>query len=65
MADEVLDIVAQNIRDVGEKIDRAQKLLAIAKEAGEDVVEFEQQLQSLRVRKAKWENVLKNQGVIV
>lgn len=65
MSDEILETVAANISEVNRQIERAQNLINAAKEAGENVIELEQRLQDARLKKVKWENMLKARGINV
>lgn len=65
MANPILDTVARNINEITQKIEDAQELLNAMKEAGEEVFEYEQQLQQLRIKREKWSNMLKARGINV
>lgn len=62
MADDTLQIVRQNVDQVNESIKRAELLISVMREAGEDTTKLNQDLQSLKLRRDKWENMLKNRG---
>ncbi len=62
MADDTLTIVRQNVDQVNESIKRAELLINVMREAGEDTTKLSQDLASLKIRRDKWENMLKNRG---
>jgi len=62
MADETLLQVRQSIDQLNVSIDRAKTLISALAEAGEDTSKLRQDLNSLEIRKNKWENMLKNRG---
>jgi len=63
MADEALLQVRENLDRANEQIARAEYLISAMSEAGEDVTKLRQDLTSLKFRKNKWENMLKNRGL--
>jgi flagellar biosynthesis chaperone FliJ len=62
MADETLQQIRQSIDQLNTTIDRAKSLISALSEAGEDVTKLRQDLNSLEIRKNKWETMLKNRG---
>lgn len=62
MAEDTLKIVRENINQVNSSITRAETLISVMREAGEDTTKLNQDLQSLKIRRDKWENMLKNRG---
>lgn len=62
MADDTLKIVRENVDQVNASITRAETLISVMREAGEDTTKLNQDLQSLKIRRDKWENMLKNRG---
>lgn len=65
MADEVLEEIAGDVRNIQIAIDRAKILISAMKEAGEDTHEMEADIRLLEVRKTKWERMLKARGISV
>lgn len=62
MAEDTLKVVRENINQVNSSITRAETLISVMREAGEDTTKLNQDLQSLKIRRDKWENMLKNRG---
>lgn len=65
MADEILEEIAGDVRDIQTAIDRAKILISAMKEAGEDTHEMEADIRILEIRKTKWERMLKARGITV
>jgi len=65
MADEVLQEIAGDVKNIQIAIDRAKILISAMKEAGEDTHEMEADIRLLEVRKTKWERMLKARGISV
>jgi len=65
MADEILQEIASDVKDIQTAIDRAKVLISAMKEAGEDTHEMEADIRLLEVRKSKWERMLKSRGISV
>lgn len=65
MANDVLAGVAQDLSKLNEQIAVAQELIDAAREAGEEVGQWEGKLKTLLTRKAKWERMLANRGYTV
>jgi hypothetical protein len=65
MADEVLESIAKDIRDIQTSLDRAKTLISAMKEAGEDTHEMEADVRTLEIRKTKWERMLKSRGITI
>lgn len=63
MADEVLENIAKDIKDINTSITRAKTLITAMKEAGEDVHELEADIRTLEIRKVKWERMLTARGI--
>jgi len=64
MANGVLQGIAENIKDIKVKLQNAKELVSALQDAGENVVEVQQQLHNLEQRRLKWEGMLKNRGVM-
>jgi len=64
MASEVLKNVAADFKRVDPAILEAEELIAAMKEAGEDTVTMEAELRKLKIRKTKWERMLKARGLL-
>ncbi len=62
MSDEILQGIAQDLRSADEAVTTAEVLLSAMKEAGEDATELETQLRAVKMRKSKWEKMLKGRG---
>lgn len=62
MSDEILQGIAQDIQEVDVALDTATDLISAMKEAGEDVTTQESEIRALRMRKNKWEKMLKARG---
>lgn len=60
---ETLQSIAQNIKEIDASIARAQSMISILREAGEETAQMEADLQKARIRREKWANTLKNRGV--
>jgi len=65
MADEVLESIAKDVRDIQTSLDRAKTLISAMKEAGEDTHEMEADVRTLEIRKTKWERMLKSRGISI
>ena len=63
MSDEILQGIAQDITEVDAALDTAADLIGAMKEAGEDVSTQEAEIRALRMRKTKWERMLKSRGI--
>jgi len=64
MSDDVLDQIAEDIKNLKPKLDRARDLIEAAREAGEDVTALQSQLNDLEMRKARWVRMLRRRGYI-
>ncbi len=62
MSDEILQGIAQDLRSADEAVETAEVLLSAMKEAGEDATALETQLRAVKMRKSKWEKMLKGRG---
>lgn len=62
MSDEILQGIAQDLQSADEAVTTAEVLLSAMKEAGEDATELETQLRAVKMRKSKWEKMLKGRG---
>lgn len=58
MADEVLDNVANQLRAIQPDIMRARELIAMARQAGEEVTELQSRLNQAEVKANKWRSQL-------
>ncbi len=65
MADEILQEIAADVKDIQTAIDRAKVLISAMKEAGEDTHEMESDIRLLEIRKTKWERMLKARGISI
>lgn len=65
VADNVLNSIAEDLVRITTQIETAQDLISAMKEAGESVSDLEGQLFQLRVRKTKWETMLRGRGYTV
>ena len=65
MADEILQEIASDVKDIQTAIDRAKVLISAMKEAGEDTHEMESDIRLLEIRKTKWERMLKARGISI
>jgi len=65
MADEILQEIAGDVKNIQVAIDRAKILISAMKEAGEDTHEMEADIRLLEVRKTKWERMLKARGISI
>ena len=63
MANEILSGIAADMKEVDVAVHEAEDLLEAMKEAGESVTELETELRTLKLRKNKWENMLKSRGI--
>jgi predicted nuclease of restriction endonuclease-like RecB superfamily len=62
VGNEILDRIAQDLKEIRRAIREARELIEFAKQAGEDVTDLEAQLRELEKRKARWERALEAQG---
>ncbi len=60
--EEILQGIAQDLSEANEAVETAEVLISAMKEAGEETAELETQLRSLKMRKSKWEKMLKGRG---
>jgi len=65
MADPILESIAKDITEINQKIAQAKNLISAMKEAGEDVHEMVADIQTLEVRKVKWERMLHARGITI
>ena len=63
MSNEILQGAAQDLLEADSSIANAEELISAMKEAGEDVSELEANLRSVKMRKTKWERMLKARGI--
>ena len=63
MSNEILQGIAQDLSEADAAVETAEVLLSAMKEAGEDVTELETNLRAVKMRKAKWEKMLKSRGI--
>lgn len=64
MANEVLKSIADDIRNINQSIQEAEELLSAMKEAGEDTSELQADLNNAKMRKERWERMLKARGAL-
>jgi len=64
MENEILNGVAKDMEQVTKRLVQAQDLVDALKEAGEDTSKMESDMRLLQMRKGKWENMLKNRGIL-
>lgn len=62
MPDPILEDVATRMQELNAFLKRGQDLLNAMKEAGEETGELTNELNRARIRKTKWENMLKARG---
>ncbi len=65
MAEEILQEIAVDVKNIETSIDKAKILISAMKEAGEDTHEMEADIRLLEVRKIKWERMLKSRGITI
>lgn len=65
MAEEILQEIAVDVKNIQTSIDKAKILISAMKEAGEDTHEMEADIRLLEVRKIKWERMLKSRGITI
>lgn len=63
MPNQILEGIAQDIKDVEAALIEAKDLVAAMKEAGEPVAEWESEIRTLEIRKVKWERMLQGRGI--
>ena len=63
MANEILQGIAEDMKEVDVAIKEARDLVSAMKEAGEDVSVMESDMRDLEIRKVKWDRMLKSRGV--
>lgn len=63
MASQVLKDIASDFARVNPAIEEAEELIAAMREAGEDTATMEADLRGLKLRKTKWERMLKSRGL--
>ncbi|MBA7534491.1 hypothetical protein ES705_26739 [subsurface metagenome] len=63
MANEILEGISQDIKEVDVALVEAEDLIAAMKEAGEDVSKLETDVRDLKMRKVKWDRMLKARGI--
>ncbi|MBA7570546.1 hypothetical protein ES708_12298 [subsurface metagenome] len=63
MANEILEGISQDIKEVDVALIEAEDLIAAMKEAGEDVSKLETDVRDLKMRKVKWDRMLKARGI--
>lgn len=65
MASQVLKDIASDFARVNPAILEAEELISAMREAGEDTATMEADLRTLKLRKTKWERMLKARGLKV
>lgn len=63
MPSQVLKDIASDFARVEPAIQEADELIKAMREAGEDTTQMEADLRSLKLRKGKWERMLKARGL--
>ena len=63
MANEILQGIAEDMKEVDVAITEARDLVSAMKEAGEDVSALESDMRDLEIRKVKWDRMLKSRGI--
>lgn len=63
MASQVLKDIASDFKRVDPAIKEAEELIGAMREAGEETATMEADLRTLKMRKAKWERMLKARGL--
>lgn len=59
---EMLQVIAQQLKNMDDTISDLQELLLISKEAGEDVSKVEAELQTVLMKKKRWQETLEKYG---
>ncbi len=65
MPSQVLKDIALDFARVEPAINEAEELITAMREAGEDTAQMEADLRALKLRKGKWERMLKARGLTV
>lgn len=63
MTSQVLRDIASDFKRVDPAIKEAEELISAMREAGEDTTQMEADLRGLKLRKGKWERMLKARGL--
>ncbi len=63
MPSQVLKDIASDFSRVDDSIEEATELIKALREAGEDTTQLEADLRALKLRKGKWQKMLKNRGL--
>jgi hypothetical protein len=63
MPSQVLIDIASDFKRVEPAIEEAEELIKAMREAGEDTTTMEAELRTLKIRKGKWERMLKARGL--
>jgi len=64
MPSQVLKDIAEDFKRVDPAIKEAEELISAMKEAGEETVTMEAELRTLKLRKTKWERMLRARGLL-
>lgn len=62
MSDNVLQNIADTVKEINTNVTNAQTLIDAMREAGETTAELDAKLKGLVNRKQKWESMLKSRG---
>jgi len=62
MKSQLLESVKADLVAIEPMIEEAEELIAALKEVGEPVQEMESELRTLKIRRTKWQNMLKARG---
>lgn len=64
MPSQVLKDIAEDFARVEPAITEAEELIQAMRDAGEDTTSMEAELRTLKLRKGKWERMLKARGLL-
>ena len=64
MPNQVLKSIAEDFKRIDPAILEAEELIEAMREAGEETATMEAELRTLKVRKTKWERMLKARGLL-
>jgi len=65
MAYDVFEDIAQDVADAQPYLDEAEKIIEVAREAGEDVTEMETSLRDTKSRIERWKRTLEARGYTI
>lgn len=62
MSDQILGQIASDLKTVSSEIEKANSLISVMKDAGEDTAKVESDLRQLIIKRDKWARTLKDRG---